>query len=1067
MSAPKPFQMAAVNAAFAAFADLGGRRRFLVADEVGLGKTVVAKELARRMADGGRLPLTIYYIANGHAVSYQNKSRVVGFLGDSQLQDAIKTPDRLSLIAIEKRPSTPVLIYALTPATSFPGAKARLTGGRKEERAFLKVLLEQSYPAFARDLDPDILRLSARGSWDWAVTEAEKKFAVSPPGLRQRFREALEVEFGEPVRAMFDLALHGDAERKIKPLRPTTFVGRLRRALALATLRHQPPDLVILDEFQRYRQLLNEKDADPLLQALLEPEGSVRPPAILLLSATPYPYLATRWEEARGALAHAELLKLIEFLAGSDARDRARELFANFGDTLRAIASHSDASHPELMEKVAEARRFRDELRQLMTPVMSRTERDSVASSDPLAGTKFLHAAPLPEDFQVYRHLAESFAEQMRYEALPYWSSVPLPAQSLGPGYVAWKKARIKAAPKLTRMTRERRNKLNAPADWPDAKLRALNGIAPPELLSLPWVAPSLAWWPLRGGWAAADPTAGADPKLLIFSRFRATPPSVAALLSFGVEARCLPRKHGGYEKAYRRRRFKLTATPGPVMAAFHPSPWLILNTDPLVKAGAPLSVVRKEVRRQILAALPRGIVERDTVKARRRHRSIARVLASIERIASLAEQSASGWSSAISDDRAAQSAVQKWRQAPPIDRLSPIELSDLVDYAIGAPGVVLGRALRRHDPTILDVTRYSELVQLSWQGLRAYLDNPVILSSLRGGNAVEQVMGAVVDGGFESVLDEHFWLRAQNLHEGAAGLARDLKASLGLRAGSFSFHGIGGQPHKIPVRCHVAVPFGDAEAEPVVKVEGGVTPSPPARPDEVRRSFNTPFWPHVLATTSVGQEGLDFHPWCSHVLHWDLSSNPLDLEQREGRIQRYAGLSVRRKLAEELRDEVLGDPAMGQGSPWRCVERHAERFVDKSGLRPWWVLDGAEIRRHVFERPFGRDMLRFAQLREQRMIYRLALGQPNQEDFIDVLSRGGEATRALLQPLVLDFSAMGLRQQQMTTLSSSANSPGKMPKTSFSAFADGDMIAPMPTSDLEAIDVEPLASTHQRPMTG
>jgi hypothetical protein len=333
---------------------------------------------------------------------------------------------------------------------------------------------------------------------------------------------------------------------------------------------------------------------------------------------------------------------------------------------------------------------------------------------------------------------------------------------------------------------------------------------------------------------------------------------------------------------------------------------------------------------------------------------------------------------------------VRKWRQAPPIDRLSPVELSDLVDYAIGAPGVVLGRALRRHDPTILDAARYPELVQLSWQGLRAYLDNPVILSSLPGKNAVAQVMGAVVDGGFESVLDEHFWLRAQNVHGGAAGLARDLKASLGSGPAVSVFmdrRAAAQDSCALPV----AVPFGDAEAEPMAKVEGGVAQAAAARPDEVRRSFNTPFWPHVLATTSVGQEGLDFHPWCSHVVHWDLSSNPLDLEQREGRIQRYAGLSVRRRLAEELRDEVLADPAVDKASPWRCVERHAERFVDKSGLRPWWVLDGAEIRRHVFERPFGRDMLRFAQLREQRMIYRLALGQPNQEDFIDVLSRGGK----------------------------------------------------------------------------
>src|SRR3546814_19634103 len=54
----------------------------------------------------------------------------------------------------------------------------------------------------------------------------------------------------------------------------TAFVGRLRRALALATLRHQTPDLVILDEFQRYRQILDEKDQDPLLKALLGSDGA-------------------------------------------------------------------------------------------------------------------------------------------------------------------------------------------------------------------------------------------------------------------------------------------------------------------------------------------------------------------------------------------------------------------------------------------------------------------------------------------------------------------------------------------------------------------------------------------------------------------------------------------------------------------------------------------------------------------------------------------------------------------------------------------------------------------------
>ena len=231
MSAPKPFQEAAVNAALAAFGDHNGRRRFMVADEVGLGKTVVAKELARRMSEDGRAPLVIYYIANGHAVSHQNKSRVVDFLKDYSRKAAIATPDRLSLIAVARRPDNPVLVYALTPATSFPGGRVRLTGGRKEERAFLKVLLEQSYPAFSRNLDPDILQLSARGSWECAIKDAEHKFAASPPHLRKRFREALAAEFGEPVHTMLDLAVYGDAARKIKPLKPTTFVGRLRRKL--------------------------------------------------------------------------------------------------------------------------------------------------------------------------------------------------------------------------------------------------------------------------------------------------------------------------------------------------------------------------------------------------------------------------------------------------------------------------------------------------------------------------------------------------------------------------------------------------------------------------------------------------------------------------------------------------------------------------------------------------------------------------------------------------------------------------------------------------------------------
>ena len=63
----------------------------------------------------------------------------------------------------------------------------------------------------------------------------------------------------------------------------------------------------------------------------------------------------TRWEEARGALAHAELLELIEFLAGPGVRERAKTLFSDFGDKLRDIAAQADVGRPELNVEVAEA----------------------------------------------------------------------------------------------------------------------------------------------------------------------------------------------------------------------------------------------------------------------------------------------------------------------------------------------------------------------------------------------------------------------------------------------------------------------------------------------------------------------------------------------------------------------------------------------------------------------------------------------------------------------------------------------------------------------------------------
>ena len=70
-------------------------------------------------------------------------------------------------------------------------------------------------------------------------------------------------------------------------------------------------------------------------------------------------------------------------------------------------------------------------------------------------------------------------------------------------------------------------------------------------------------------------------------------------------------------------------------------------------------------------------------------------------------------------------------------------------------------------------------------------------------------------------------------------------------------------------------------------------------RAADVQGSFNSPFWPFVLASTSVGQEGVDFHWWCHSLVHWNLPANVVDLEQREGRVHRFKGHAVRKNVAQ------------------------------------------------------------------------------------------------------------------------------------------------------------------------
>ena len=186
-------------------------------------------------------------------------------------------------------------------------------------------------------------------------------------------------------------------------------------------------------------------------------------------------------------------------------------------------------------------------------------------------------------------------------------------------------------------------------------------------------------------------------------------------------------------------------------------------------------------------------------------------------------------------------------------------------------------------------------------------------------------------------------------------------------------------------MRIRFAMRFGDdrSDEEAPLVFDGA---SPATRKERVRAAFNSPFWPFVLVSTSVGQEGLDFHHYCHAITHWNLPSNPVDLEQREGRIHRYKGHAVRKNVAAAFAAEALRD---GDPDVWETAFElgRTGRSVQENDLVPYWLFPGdAKIERHVPALPFSREVERLYGLRRALAIYRMVFGQSRQEDLITYL---------------------------------------------------------------------------------
>ena len=131
-------------------------------------------------------------------------------------------------------------------------------------------------------------------------------------------------------------------------------------------------------------------------------------------------------------------------------------------------------------------------------------------------------------------------------------------------------------------------------------------------------------------------------------------------------------------------------------------------------------------------------------------------------------------------------------------------------------------------------------------------------------------------------------------------------------------------------------------------------------------------------------------------IVHWNLPHNPVDLEQREGRINRYKCLSIRQSLAQKYGNADFTSDV------WDEVFQFAldAKGKDEPELVPFWCLpDGSvKIERIIPMYPYSKDKAIYNRLLKILSLYRVTMGQARQEELLEYLfnNRSSEELKEL-----------------------------------------------------------------------
>ena len=974
----KDFQNATAKRILHIFKDLK-QRRVLLADEVGLGKTFVAKQVINLVREWHKEEkddfFKVVYICSNANIAKQNIEKL-GVSNQMKISESRLSMQHLFIKLAEQQivkqqacGEMPESIFPLTPSTSFRFYSARGTANERALMCNILCGLPQIEPL--QEQVSNFLSCEVK-NWHELRDRYNRTIKECGEAYLKDMHQKLQANLTDDLISQMVLYAQNGAEERQK----TALINALRRLFAEISIDMLDPDLVIMDEFQRFSSLLVKGDDEQSMLANKFFDNERTNTKVLLLSATPYkPYSTLEDLNTDGIDEHyKDFIDVMQFLfANKERMDQFKQTWQSYSTALKKTEVVN------LTPLLAAKQCAEEEL----YGVMCRTER---FNSGTINDSNVCDVSVQPQDILAYAQCKQLVEQLANANGNKKMASVPMEYVKSSP-YLLSFMDRYDLKKHIVDGLRQQDEKLvykkkalllnkkailnHKHVDAGNGKLKFLHDLVfgqrhENNTQLLLWIPASNPYYKAGGIFESSH--AQSFSKVILFSAWEMVPRMISVMMSYYAErytfGELKNRKTADLRDASAKKsRYGESRLRADGILEY-PCHTLAEMFKPAEFYGERLETIRKAIKQKLSERLEQCDFIRQLP---RKARGNAKMIINIMKLL---------------DGKELEETEDLYVPSNALDVMTNV--------AIASPAVCAFRLSGNEDDAKLAAKALVSVFNKPESA--AIID--LIYNKKNKDDYYESVLDYCARGNLQAVLDEYaHMLETQTL---GTPINKAIIDTSSLKIDTT--HTLGKEGKRLPMRCHFAIPF----------VDKTVTDKSIARTENILDAFNSPFRPFILSTTSIGQEGLDFHWFARKVVHWNLPSNPVDLEQREGRVNRFKCLAIRKNVAKLFG----GDKYHSWDELFNLA--YAELKGNHSEMVPFWCLPIEElaeeqkalmvyIERIVPMFPLSRDKYRYAQLINVLGLYRMTLGQPRQEELLSLL-KGMHLSDEKLKELTIDL---------------------------------------------------------------